>query len=190
MFPSVPQLIRDLWFLFLLVWFVGAFFTKHAVRKQTAVTRLREVGLGVLAGFVAVSPLLDVAPFNSKFLLDTPAGAVAGLLLTFVGIAFTIWARFSLGSNWSGHVTLKQDHALVTSGPYALVRHPIYSGILLAILGTAVAYRELRGLLALAIIFIAFVLKSRLEETFMLQHFGAQYSDYAQRVKALIPFVY
>jgi protein-S-isoprenylcysteine O-methyltransferase Ste14 len=60
----------------------------------------------------------------------------------------------------------------------------------LAILGTAVAYRELRGLLALAIIFIAFVLKSRLEETFMLQHFGSQYSDYAQRVKALIPFVY
>jgi protein-S-isoprenylcysteine O-methyltransferase Ste14 len=111
------------------------------------------------------------------------------LALTLAGAGFAIWARAYLGRNWSAIVTIKEDHRMVRSGPYALVRHPIYSGFLLALLGSALALGEVRGLVAVALAFLAWWFKSRLEEQFMEQRFGAEYAVYKRRVKALIPFV-
>jgi protein-S-isoprenylcysteine O-methyltransferase len=95
-----------------------------------------------------------------------------------------------LGSNWSARPTIKQDHTLVRSGPYRLVRHPIYTGILLALLGTAIYMGEIRALIGTVAALIAFKVKSLLEETFMTEQFGAEYTKYKQQVKALIPFVW
>jgi protein-S-isoprenylcysteine O-methyltransferase Ste14 len=89
----------------------------------------------------------------------------------------------------SGRVTIKEQHELIQNGPYAIVRHPIYSGFLLAILGTAIVHGELRGLLALPVAVVGWTLKLRLEESFMAQQFGTAYLDYKRRVKALVPFV-
>ena len=94
-----------------------------------------------------------------------------------------------LGANWSALVTIKQDHQIIRRGPYALVRHPIYSGGLLALFGTAIAFGELRGLAGFALVFIAWWLKSRLEESFLESQFGASYTQYKREVKGLIPFV-
>jgi len=115
--------------------------------------------------------------------------ALAGLALTVIGVAVAIWARLILGTNWSAVVTIKQDHEIIRRGPYSIVRHPIYSGGLLALLGTAIAFGELRGLIGLALIFIAWWMKSRLEESFMEEQFGAAYARYRRDVKGLIPFV-
>jgi len=98
-----------------------------------------------------------------------------------------VWARVFLGANWSATVTIKQDHEIIRSGPYALVRHPIYSGLLLGMLGTAIAIGEMRGLVGL--VFLGWWLKLQTEEQFLVEQFGTQYLKYRQETKALIPFV-
>ncbi len=115
--------------------------------------------------------------------------ALAGLVLTVIGVAVAIWARVILGTNWSAVVTIKQDHQIIRRGPYAVVRHPIYSGGLLALAGTAIAFGEIRGLIGFTLIFIAWWMKSRLEESFLEGQFGADYARYKREVKGLIPFV-
>jgi protein-S-isoprenylcysteine O-methyltransferase Ste14 len=113
-----------------------------------------------------------------------------GAALVAAGLLLTVWARVQLGRNWSDVVTIKKDHDLVTAGPYRTVRHPIYSGLLLAVIGVAIAIGEWRGAAAVAVITWAFCWKLRVEERFMREQFGRQYEDYSGRVSALIPFVY
>jgi protein-S-isoprenylcysteine O-methyltransferase Ste14 len=112
-----------------------------------------------------------------------------GAALTAAGLLFTVWARVHLGTNWSGTVTLKRGHELITSGPYAFVRHPIYTGLLLAFLGSALARDEWRGVLALALVALALWRKLRNEERWMREQFGDAYSAYSKRVAALVPRV-
>jgi protein-S-isoprenylcysteine O-methyltransferase Ste14 len=110
-----------------------------------------------------------------------------GAVLLFLGIGLAIWARMHLGQYWSWHVTLKAGHRLIRSGPYALVRHPIYTGILLAMIGTAVVIDEYRGVLAVLIATETFVRKLRLEERWLTEEFGREYDRYRKEVKALVP---
>jgi protein-S-isoprenylcysteine O-methyltransferase Ste14 len=124
---------------------------------------------------------------GARFLPAAGWVAPLGMVMTLAGLLFACWARHVLGSNWSAVVQLKQDHELIERGPYRHVRHPIYTGLLLAFLGTAVALGEWRGLLALAIVAVSFWRKLRLEERWLGEQFGAAYADYMRRVKALIP---
>lgn len=121
----------------------------------------------------AGSPLLD---------------AVA-IVLVAGGLAFTAWARMTLGANWSGSVVFKEDHELVVAGPYALARHPIYTGLLAMLLGTAVAYAEPEAVGAFVVALVVFYVKSRREEALMTRHFPDAYPAYRRRVKALIPYL-
>ena len=109
-------------------------------------------------------------------------------LVTAAGILFTVWARVHLGGNWSGIVTLKHDHELIVSGPYAIVRHPIYTGLLIAFIGSAAGRGEWRGVLAVLMAWWALWRKLRLEERWMAERFGEQYEAYRRRVPALVPF--
>ncbi len=122
-----------------------------------------------------------------------PATTWAGALsvaVTALGVAFAIWARAMLGRNWSGTVTLKQDHELVERGPYAIVRHPIYTGFLVALVGVALALGTVRALAAIAGVAIAFALKVRVEERFLGEQFGDAHAAYRRRVRALIPYLW
>jgi protein-S-isoprenylcysteine O-methyltransferase len=103
---------------------------------------------------------------------------------------FAGWARLFLGGNWSSNVTLKQNHTLVQSGPYRIVRHPIYTGLLVALLGTAIALGELRCFLGVLLAAIAWKIKSVGEETLMVQQFGDQYARYREQVKGLVPYLW
>lgn len=125
---------------------------------------------------------------NERLFRWSPWAFWAAAVVTAAGLAFAVWARVHIGRNWSGTVTLKQGHELVVSGPYALVRHPIYTGLLLAIVGSALARGEWRGVLAVAIAWAALWRKLRLEERWMVEAFGERYEGYRQRVPALIPF--
>ncbi|PYV65700.1 MAG: hypothetical protein DMG95_01005 [Acidobacteria bacterium] len=109
------------------------------------------------------------------------------ILLTAAGIALAIWARFYIGQNWSGTVTIKVGHTLIRTGPYRWVRHPIYSGILLAMIGTALARGKPIGVLAIVLFWFGFWFKSRLEEQFMRKTFGQEYDEYARSTGALVP---
>jgi protein-S-isoprenylcysteine O-methyltransferase Ste14 len=129
-------------------------------------------------------------PFNLVVVPHSTAMTFVGLVVTVLGLLLAIWARVVLGGNWSGTVTFKENHELIVRGPYALVRHPIYTALLLMFLGTALAIGTAGGFVGLALFFLSFWIKLRQEEALMTEHFGDQYRDYKKRVKALIPFVF
>jgi protein-S-isoprenylcysteine O-methyltransferase Ste14 len=110
----------------------------------------------------------------------------SGAALTAAGLGFAVWARVHLGEYWSGNVTLKEGHRLIRSGPYAFVRHPIYTGMLFGMLGTAVAVDQVRGYLAVAIMLQSFVRKLRKEEAWLTEEFGEEYAAYRREVRALL----
>jgi protein-S-isoprenylcysteine O-methyltransferase Ste14 len=109
------------------------------------------------------------------------------VLLTATGVAVAFWARWHLGANWSGVVTLKEGHELIRTGPYRAIRDPIYTGILLGLLGTAIAIGEVRGLLAVAIAWLSFYVKARREESFLTQEFGEKFEAHAKQTGMFLP---
>ena len=113
-----------------------------------------------------------------------------GAAVTVAGLLFAVWARRFRGRNWSSAVTIKQGHELITTGPYALVRHPIYTGILTGFLGTAIALSQVRGLIGFVLIFVVLWAKLRTEEEWMHSQFGETYVTYADQTAALVPYVF
>ena len=178
------------WIVFVAVWFVAAFSTKRTAQRQSGASRWLDIGEGWLAWLFLLAKRVRFGPLAWRFVPGADPIAWTGVALTVVGIGLAIVARFFLGSNWSAMVTIKQGHTLVRRGPYALVRHPIYSGLLVAILGTALAIGEIRALIAASLVFAIVVHKIILEEKLMTQQFGADYLEYRRKVKALIPFVW
>jgi protein-S-isoprenylcysteine O-methyltransferase Ste14 len=178
-----------MWMGWAIYWFAVARSVKLTVRREPLASRL----LHIVPLFVAVALLWTSGPsipvLRARFLPLTAWPFWIGVTLTAGGLLFTVWARLHLGANWSGTVTIKKDHELVTSGPYSLVRHPIYTGLLVAFLGSAVACGEWRGVLALVIVFAALWRKARYEERWMREQFGQAYRDYSQRVAALVPYL-
>jgi protein-S-isoprenylcysteine O-methyltransferase Ste14 len=126
---------------------------------------------------------------GERVLPDGPTVHWIAAAIVAAGLAFTVWARIHLGRNWSGTVTVKNDHELIRSGPYRFVRHPIYSGALLAIAATSFARGDWRGPLAVLILFVTLWRKLQHEERWMCEAFGEDYAKYRSEVFALIPFV-
>ncbi len=187
--PDVHLYIGAAWIAVCVVWLAGALRTQRTAQAQTLGSRLCHISLTLAAAVLLFNSHLAIGPLAWRFVPNSAFIAYAGLALTLAGTGFAIWARAYLGQNWSSNVTIKEGHRLMQSGPYAVVRHPIYSGFLLGLLGTALALGQVRGLAAWALAFLGWRLKSSLEEKFMEQRFGAEYSAYQSRVKALIPFV-
>ena len=190
---SIPfgYLFGGAWLLWLAYWGISALHVKSAVRVESAVSRFGKYALPLI---VAVLLLQNVRAFNGTFLNDRFVPVELwivwlGFFLTIAGLAFACWARVILGRNWSGVVQLKKDHELIVRGPYSIVRHPIYTGLLLAFLGTALAIGAWRGLIATAIVAVSFWRKLRLEERWLCELFGEQYAAYMRRVRALVPWV-
>ncbi|HEY6292723.1 MAG TPA: isoprenylcysteine carboxylmethyltransferase family protein [Terriglobia bacterium] len=186
---AIKWSIECAWFLFLAYWFLMAFRVKRTVKRQSLGGRTRHLLFGVVAFFLLFNDRIAWGPLAERFLPAVWVWAVAGAALTWAGVGLAIWARTILGGNWSALVTVKQDHTLIRSGPYSVVRHPIYSGLLLAGLGTALALGEVRGLLAVGLAFLIWLDKSRAEERFMIEQFGREYEEYRQHTWALVPFV-
>ena len=178
-----------LWLAWLAYWMVAAANVKAVRRREPFATRFGHIALSVLAAALLAFPDRRLTWLDQRFLPPTMIAYWLGLIMLAVGIAFAMWARHDLGRNWSGTVTVKQDHELIRSGPYRLVRHPIYTGLLLAILGTAVAFGEWRGLLAFGLLTGSLLLKLRIEERFMGESFPDEYARYRAEVPALIPFI-
>jgi protein-S-isoprenylcysteine O-methyltransferase Ste14 len=178
-----------LWEALWLVWLIAWLRTKPTQERADVGSRLL-YGLPVILAFYLM--FVDNVRFGwlqTRIIPhDVLVDAVA-VTLTALGAAFAIWARFYIGQNWSSAVSIKVSHQLIRTGPYASVRHPIYSGLLLAMMGTALARGEARGFLAFALLWLAFVIKSRMEEGFMRKTFGAEYEEYSRATGALVPRV-
>jgi len=115
---------------------------------------------------------------------------ILGTALTITGFVLSLWARFYMGSQWDAYISLKMNYKLLRTGPYAIVRHPIYAGFMLALVGSFLNFGHLRSLIAAIMVIVAWVYKSRLEESFMREHFGVEYDHYCNNVKRLIPRIW
>jgi protein-S-isoprenylcysteine O-methyltransferase len=178
------------WMSFAVFWFVTALTVKPAVRKQSAESRIFQMILTVGAFVLIFYWRLRLGPLDDILIPQSKTGDTVALVMTGAGIGFAIWARVYLGTNWSGSVTVKKDHTLVRSGPYSVVRHPIYTGLLLAALGGAIAFGRIRGLLGVLLLLVALRVKLQLEEQFMQEQFRDEYTKYKREVKKLLPFVW
>lgn len=177
------------WLVWVTVWFIWARNVKVTVRKQAALPRLLNTALLFCAAALLWSRHITVLGLAGRILPGSQwrFWAAAGAALTLVGMLFMVWARIYLGRNWSGVAAVKADHELVTGGPYRWVRHPIYTGLALAFLGTAMAIGQWRAVLAVLLALIAIAHRIRVEERFMREQFGPAYDTYARRVRALVP---
>ena len=182
------QLIFAAWMIWLGVWAVSAMWVKRTARSEALHSRLAYILPLVLGAWLIAIPRLPLGPLSLQLWPSGPARYLCALILVVLGLGFSLWARVHLGRNWSGTVTVKEQHQLIRSGPYAYVRHPIYTGLMIALAGSAVACGEARALIGLAIIVYSFVRKLRIEEVFMREMFPAQYEHYSSQVPALVPF--
>jgi protein-S-isoprenylcysteine O-methyltransferase Ste14 len=182
------QLMLGSWLAWLLYWVISAFSAKTTRRRESLGSRLSHVVPLLIGVALIVWPGVPSDRLSLPLLPHRPLIYAVGLALLVLGLAFTVWARLHLGRNWSGTVTLKEGHELIRSGPYAYVRHPIYTGLLVALLGSAVACGELRAMIGLSVVAGAFIRKLRIEERLMREIFPGQYQRYCAQVPALVPF--
>ncbi len=175
------------WITVVSVWAISALSVKRTRERQPFFGRVVYLWFAVVAaalltgGFRHMHLTRAILPHTLDLALVADAIVLAGLIIA-------VWARLVLGGNWSGRVTLKEGHELVQRGPYRFVRHPIYSGLLVMILGTAVFAGQVGGFVALFICFGGFWIKLRQEEVLLTRRLPG-YSEYMARTKALVPFV-
>ena len=187
--PSPSAAILALWLCWIAYWTAASLAVKPSARRETMRSRLLHLGPLAIAVLLLWGQAPSLDALRARFVPSSPAIEWTGAVLVAAGLLFTVWARVHLGANWSGIVTVKRDHELVTSGPYAIVRHPIYTGLVLAFVGSAITLGEMRGPLAVAIVVASLWRKLRLEERWMAEQFGDDYERYRGRVRALVPFV-
>jgi protein-S-isoprenylcysteine O-methyltransferase Ste14 len=188
-FSSSWEWIRALWLLFAAYWLITALKRKRTKRRETIVQRLGYVLPLWAALFLLARPEAHYGWLGARFAPYSPAVGWVGALLTAAGIGMALWARWHLGANWSANVTLKEGHELIRTGPYRAIRHPIYTGLLLALLGTAVAVGEVRALLAVGLAWGSFYIKARREESFLAQEFGPGFAEHSRHTGMFLPRV-
>jgi protein-S-isoprenylcysteine O-methyltransferase Ste14 len=191
MVHSYNMLIPSMWLAWVIFWWGLSHTVKPTERRETVASRLSYTVPLVLGFALLWSRNPPIPPFGERFLPEDDGYIWAGIgaALVLAGLLFTVWARIHLGKNWSGVITIKEGHELIASGPYSVVRHPIYTGLLLAAFGQAVSEGQWVRLIAVGIIFAGFWRKLKIEERWMRQQFGSAYETYSQRVSALIPFI-
>lgn len=183
------EIISGCWIVFITVWLLAAVSTKTTVYRESREQRLRYWVLLVIAYLLLLHGRELPYPLNLRIIPRTTPIACGAAFLCLAGLAFALWARFTLGRNWSGVVTLKEGHELVERGPYRFVRHPIYAGMLMMFFATALVQSHVAGFVGVLLMFASFWVKLDCEERLMLQQFPERYAAYQQRVKRIIPFV-
>jgi protein-S-isoprenylcysteine O-methyltransferase Ste14 len=184
---TLQQLAFYPWWAFLTYWIVSASRLKQVKSEETSSGRLLHIGIMLVAIYLLFYTDFGISALDTRFVPYSPGIQYAGVALTWLGIAFAIWARYCIGANWSGRVTLKVDHQLIRSGPYAFVRHPIYTGLLVANAGAALFIGKWRCLAALAIFLVEMSRKALKEEKLMVSEFGDRYGEYRRQTGFLVP---
>jgi protein-S-isoprenylcysteine O-methyltransferase Ste14 len=185
---SVLEILNELpWIVFLVYWLIAATKTRATQKREPAFSRYG-VSLLLICGYLLIfNRRARVGFLRHRFLPDHPAVPLIGILLLWSGIGLAIWARRHLAENWSARVTIKVGHELIRTGPYARLRHPIYTGLLLATLGSAVMIGEWRGLFGVVLVLIAYSLKALKEESMLRTQFGSAFEEHRRQTGFLLP---
>jgi protein-S-isoprenylcysteine O-methyltransferase Ste14 len=178
-----------IWATWLAIWIAWAFQSKKTQQRESLGSRLAYILPAWAAGYLVFNARRMPGWWHSQIVPYRPWIGVAGVAITALGFAFTIWARAILGGNWSSSVTIKVAHELIRTGPYRWVRHPIYTGMIVATAGTVLAGDQVRGIAAVVLLWLSFTIKRLKEEQFMRQTFGPQYAEYSRTTGAIFPFL-
>ncbi len=176
-----------LWIIFALYWFIASRATAKTKARESLLSSLPRNLLLALAGALVFARKLSIGVLGQRFVPSSPELRLTGIALTAAGLALAFWARYHLGRNWSSQITLKEGHTLVCSGPYRYLRHPIYSGILLALVGTALSVGRYRALLGVILAFLAFWWKACQEDAWLSRAFREEFERQRQRTGRLLP---
>ncbi len=175
------------WIVFVICWIIGAIKTR-ATREKESFTSRSAVLLIEIVGYVLVfSGSTGIGFLGTRFIPRTMSSAALGVGFTWGGIGLAVWARYHLAEYWSARITIKEDHQLIRTGPYSHLRHPIYSGLVLATIGSALVIDEWRCVLGVCLVLTGYCFKARKEETMLTQQFGDAFREHQKRAGFLIP---
>ncbi|MGA8090478.1 MAG: isoprenylcysteine carboxylmethyltransferase family protein [Terracidiphilus sp.] len=179
-------LILACWVFLVVYWNISARSIKPVAEGQDWSGRLARMPIWL--GYIVLI-VIWIYPFGIVMIRRTAVSRSLAVAICVLGLMVSIWSRKALGTEWSRDVELKQGHRLVERGPYAFVRHPIYTGHLLMGLGTAIGSGQMVAFAGLALFFVGFWIKLRQEEELLIRSFPEEYPAYRARVRALVPYV-
>ncbi|MGC1105440.1 MAG: isoprenylcysteine carboxylmethyltransferase family protein [Candidatus Acidiferrales bacterium] len=183
----MERAVQYAWVALAIYWFVSARSVKRAKQRESGAAFGIRVALLVVVFEFLFSRWGRIGWLGARFVPDTQTVAAIGLAITIIGVALAAWARYCLGANWSGAVTLKEGHELIGAGPYKRIRHPIYAGIALGLAGTAIVVGEWRGVVGFAAIFVAHFFKARKEEAWLAREFGPLFEAHRAHTGMFLP---
>jgi protein-S-isoprenylcysteine O-methyltransferase Ste14 len=181
------DILRYIWAVFGLYWVGAGARSKAAQTHERHLYRVARWAILALVFLLLFSSRASVGFLGRRFLPDAPVLSYAGFSATLVGLAVALWARIHLGQYWSDKVVLKVDHQLIRTGPYAHMRHPIYSGVLLGVLGTALVLGEWRGLLGFVLLLVNYSIKARKEDRILADRFHNEFREHMNHAGFLLP---
>jgi protein-S-isoprenylcysteine O-methyltransferase Ste14 len=176
-----------LWLIFALYWFIASRATAKTKARESLLSSLPRNAVLALGAVFLFGKWFSGGLLGRRFVPALPSSWAAGVLLTVAGLALAFWARYHLGRYWSGQITLKENHTLVCTGPYKYLRHPIYSGLLLAVVGTGLTIGLYRALLGVLLVVLGLWWKARQEDAWLSAAFGEQFEQQRQRTGRLLP---
>ena len=180
-------LVEVPWIVFVLYWIVSAIRTRDTLQTESFASRYA-ILLIEAAGFVLLfRHSAGIGFLGNRVMHRTLPSAIVGSILTWMGIGLAIWARYHLAEYWSARITIKEDHQLIRTGPYTRLRHPIYSGIVLAAIGSAAVIDQWRCVLGVCLVLMGYCIKARKEETMLTQQFGDAFREHQKQAGFLIP---
>jgi protein-S-isoprenylcysteine O-methyltransferase Ste14 len=180
-----------LWSVTGVYWIIAALNMNKAKKKEELNFRVFYMILWVLPFLLTFSNIWPAGfLYTDLFTGQRSAIVIIGFIGLVTGLLFMIWARVTLGKNWSGRIAIKENHQFIDYGPYAYARHPMYTGFIFAFTSSAFILGEVRGFIAAAILIVGVLVKMSKEEKFVTEVFGNRYVEYAKKVKRLIPFIY
>ena len=193
--PAEPRLTAEhafhiagrCWAAWAILWAAMAFFSKSNKRRESPGQRLQHV-IPAMLGFLLLFREGVGSPWFTRAIFpDDPVLMLVCVALTMLGLLFSVWARLALGSNWSGTVTIKANHQLIRRGPYRFIRHPIYTGMLAALLTTAITQQLVSGILGFVVVSFALYRKALREESFLSQEFGDAFAEHQRHTGMFLP---
>jgi len=175
------------WLVFGIYWLVGALMTRRTVSQETDASRYGVFALEILGYVLLFSGAASVGVLGHLVVHRNYPLAITGVAFTWIGLAIALWARWYLGQYWSARITLKEDHKLIRSGPYAHFRHPIYSGLDLAAIGGVLVVDRWRCVAGVTLVVLGYWIKARKEESMLAAQFGAAFEEHRRHTGFLIP---
>lgn len=180
-------LIEGPWLVFVAYWAIGALKTQRTEKKEPFASRYGVLFLEIVGFILLFRDDAGIGVLAQRVIPRTYALAAAGVVLTWAGIALALWARWHLGKYWSARITIKEDHKLIRTGPCARLRHPIYSGLDLAAIGSALAIDRWRCVVGVCLIIAGYWIKAKREEGMLTAQFGADFEEHSRHTGFLFP---